>query len=360
MGGASQSVSTEHWRPLRSPSSSPNWDPETEEEASSTTVDARDGGEQQAVSQDARAMHAALQNLEAADGVSDEMLTQLGRLLFKRRKVLVGGALQTYVAPPSETYFCLKQLLQRRADFMAARGRHDGPGDASQLASGTPSSRFEGRYVFTDEERRDCMREWRQEYAATPEQQELQRRDSLKSITRGQKGTGKGKSDIGPIKDAKRQGMHSRFARHLQRLSGSKQFAEIIVFTGSINLEVLQRAAGGASQPARETRRPPTEQQTRKRAALEAKCQYKLGESLARRISARRIRVDELNQRDSDLLKDFRSGVLLERLNLAVVQHGHGTLRQVGGRTLQIGGSSGGMTRSLLDGWEVPNVASFF
>jgi hypothetical protein len=313
------------------------------------------------VSQDARALHAALQDLEGAHGLSDTTLTKLGLLLFKRRKVLVEGSMQTYVAPPSETYLCLKELLRRRAEFMAARGLHDGdPGDASQLASGTPSSRFDCRYVFTDAERKDFMRQWRQEFSSTPEQVALQRRDELASITRGSKGTGKGKSARGPSQAAIHKGTHSRFARHLQRLAGCKQVAEVIVFTGSLNLKVLERAAGGASQPAMQTRRSPTEQQARKRAALVAKCQYKQGEAIARQISGRLIREDELRQRDANLLRDFRSGVLLERLNMAVVEHGHGTLRGVGGRTLQIGGSSGGRTRELLDGWEAPNVASFF
>jgi len=355
MGGASQPEEAEPWQPTVSPSLSPDWEPDSEGD------ERRTGGEQQAVSQDARALHAALQDLEGADGLSDTTLAQLGRLLFKRRKVLVEGSVQTYVAPPSETYLCLKELLRRRAEFMAARGLHDGdPGDASQLASGTPSSRFDCRYVFNDAERRDFMRQWRQEFSSTPEQVELQRRDALASTLRGSKGTGKGKSVRGPSQRDLRRGAHSRFSRYLQRLAGTKQVAEVIVFTGSLNLQVLERAAGGASQPAMQTRCSPTEQQARKRAALEAKCRYKQGEAIARQISGRLIREDQLSQRDANLLQDFRNGRALEQLNMAVVEHGHGTLRGVGGRTLQIGGSSGGRTRELLDNWEPPNVASFF
>ena len=39
--------------------------------------------------------------------------------------------------------------------------------------------------------------------------------------------------------------------------------------------------------------------------------------------------------------------------------YGHGTLRRDDGETIEIGGSTGGMTRFLLDGYAEPDVDSF-
>ena len=47
------------------------------------------------------------------------------------------------------------------------------------------------------------------------------------------------------------------------------------------------------------------------------------------------------------------------RTNEAVAAFGHGTLRRDDGETIEIGGSIGGVTRFLLDGYVEPDVASF-
>ncbi len=43
--------------------------------------------------------------------------------------------------------------------------------------------------------------------------------------------------------------MHSRFNRHLQRVAGSKNIAEVITFTGRFEAETLKQVATGATQP---------------------------------------------------------------------------------------------------------------
>ena len=47
------------------------------------------------------------------------------------------------------------------------------------------------------------------------------------------------------------------------------------------------------------------------------------------------------------------------RTNEAVAAFGHGTLRRDDGQTMQIGGSTLGVTRFLLDGCDEPDVDSF-
>ena len=55
----------------------------------------------------------------------------------------------------------------------------------------------------------------------------------------------------------------------------------------------------------------------------------------------------------------MEDGSLLRRTNEAVAAFGHGTLRRVGGERIEVGGSTGGVSRFLLDGYTEPDVASF-
>ena len=59
-----------------------------------------------------------------------------------------------------------------------------------------------------------------------------------------------------------------------------------------------------------------------------------------------------------DNLRMLMDGSLLRRTNEAVAAYGHGTLRN-GNENLEVGGSTGGHTRFLLDGYAEPDVATF-
>ena len=50
------------------------------------------------------------------------------------------------------------------------------------------------------------------------------------------------------------------------------------------------------------------------------------------------------------MLRDLHDGTLRRHANEAIIEFGHGCLRDKHGRPLHIGGSSGGLTRKLLDG----------
>ena len=60
-----------------------------------------------------------------------------------------------------------------------------------------------------------------------------------------------------------------------------------------------------------------------------------------------------------DLLQWWDSGVLLKKYNRAIADYGHGRLRFDAGDHLDIGGSTGGVSRRLIDGWVMPNWRDF-
>ncbi len=61
-----------------------------------------------------------------------------------------------------------------------------------------------------------------------------------------------------------------------------------------------------------------------------------------------------LTNQEKHLLKQFRDGTLLTEKNSAVRAHGHGTYTDEESRQIQLGGSTGGLMRQLLDYWRSP------
>ena len=55
----------------------------------------------------------------------------------------------------------------------------------------------------------------------------------------------------------------------------------------------------------------------------------------------------------------MESGELLWRMNSAVGKWGHGRLETPDGHCLEIGGSTGGLTRKLVDEWKPPSFLDF-
>ena len=199
------------------------------------------------------------------------------------------------------------------------------------------------------------MQEWKAEFHAAPEQVEQQKRDSWKPKERPADG-----ADWGPNNGIVRNGKNSRFARHMQLVAGSKTMAELIIYAGRFDMEFLKRAhddknRSRASQPAAE----PSKQANLKRAAAQAKFDYRKTCVLRRKLDQGQVKACELDWWDRENLRLLDDGSLLRRSNDAVAAFGHGTLRQVGGERLAIGGSTGGVSRFLLDGTTEPDVASF-
>ncbi len=117
------------------------------------------------------------------------------------------------------------------------------------------------------------MKEWKEECESTYDKCHLQLRDSWlprtgayqhgkgkrkgKASSSASKPAGKGSCQGkwkprveggGPNTSAVVGGMHSCFSRQLQRVAGSKNIAEVILFTGRFDFEMLRHVAPGATQ----------------------------------------------------------------------------------------------------------------
>ena len=55
----------------------------------------------------------------------------------------------------------------------------------------------------------------------------------------------------------------------------------------------------------------------------------------------------------------YDDGTLLAEANRLTLISGNGRLRRTDGSFVDIGGSTGGYTRSVLDDWQAPDVAEF-
>ena len=308
-------------------------------------------------------LHAQLRHMEEADDIPEEVQQELGRILFLKRTVETAGHRRHYVASKEETVNAIRKLLKRRKDFMRANGLNDGD-----------SHSVEGRYLFSDRDRQQVMAQWKEEFHELPHQVAQQMRDSFKEDPKMDKWRGRGKTkakaapnrnsagaDWGPNKTAVQKGKHSRFARHLQLEAGSKTMAELIIYAGRFDPDFLRRAhehqaRSGACQPAENQ----DEYQQKKKRAAEAKFDYRRTLVLRRRLDRGELERRHLSGSQQQNLAMLDDGTLLERTNDAIAAYGHGKLRSPhGDEKLEIGGSTGGLSRYLLDGYQEPDLATF-
>ena len=135
--------------------------------------------------------------------------------------------------------------------------------------------------------------------------------------------------------------------------------AELIIYAGRFDAEFLNKAheaqdRSAASQPAAE----PAMHAQLKRAAAQAKLEYRKTCMLRRKLDRGQVEKGDLAWWERENLRKLEDGSLLRQTNEAVAAFGHGTLRQ-GDERVEIGGSTGGVTRFLLDGYAEPDVAAF-
>ena len=136
--------------------------------------------------------------------------------------------------------------------------------------------------------------------------------------------------------------------------------AELIIYAGRFDPEFLSRAhdeqvRSAASQPGPD----PDAQARLKRAAAQAKLDYRKTCILRRNLDRGHVEESDLTWWERENLRKLQDGSLLRLTNEAVAAFGHGTLRRVDGEKIEIGGSTGGVTRFLLDGTAEPDLASF-
>ena len=69
--------------------------------------------------------------------------------------------------------------------------------------------------------------------------------------------------------------------------------------------------------------------------------------------------VQTFTRRQLEVLERWDSGELRNNRNSAIVALGHGRLRTARGDYLDIGGSTGGGSRRIIDGWQPPDWRHF-
>jgi len=265
----------------------------------------------------------------------------LRRLMFQKAKQPVPADLWIPgAAPDGEPQFVntivseghvlhmLMQVLQQRETWLTSQG----------LPLKTLMRDGEGL------ERQRFMKYCRDLHAAEPDQRAMQERDDREGGSR----TG--------------SRMHGRWGRHMQLALGSKFMWEVVSFSGRFDSAFLtalvtQAAAAAAQrgvlqefdQSVRQSEVEIVTDSQRLKALA-----HRRRESLrwAKHLNKKRANGrSQMNFSDSDiaLLREFDSGVLLQRTNEAVRAHGHGRLYEPDGSFRVIGQETGGVSRKFLD-----------
>ena len=168
-----------------------------------------------------------------------------------------------------------------------------------------------------------------------------------------------------------------RWCRHLQRICGTNQIWEMLAFTGRFEADMLREALRSSEQDGdAEEETQGADQEPRRllrHGKAEAQARFNDGRRLARQrdahkdpsrsqdsfTTARRSRLTPRSTQWS-LLQRWVSGELRRELNEAVAACGHRPVGSRGGEHLDIGDSTGGGSRRLVDGWVPPDWRQFF
>ena len=134
--------------------------------------------------------------------------------------------------------------------------------------------------------------------------------------------------------------------------------AEVILFTGKIQLDMLRSVAHGASQPAVNLAARP-ENAMLKKAATEAKFNLRHAMVLRRRLDSGSLCENSLSASEKELLWELPQATLLRKANAAIIAFGHGTLRNEQGNFIHIGGSTGGFARMFLENYTPPDTSAW-
>ena len=151
---------------------------------------------------------------------------------------------------------------------------------------------------------------------------------------------------------------HSRWSRHTQKLGGTSQMWTLLSFTGRFSPEFFATLkVDPKSNPGERS----LEQKQRVRDAVEARGNHRLG----RKYDLKRSRIDqgeaaddeELTSKQLALLEVFDSGFLLKEANRLTKLAGHGRIHKSRTEWIDIGGSTGGFVRTVLDDWAPPDLS---
>ena len=144
----------------------------------------------------------------------------------------------------------------------------------------------------------------------------------------------------------------------------------LLSFTGRFDVEFLEDAiAKGAKGPAtmpgertqQEHQRTLDAQMARarlRRGAMLERLQERLSQGNEAKGKGKR-KARPLNPEQQQLLQEYQSGELRRQANQLTMISGHGRLKKEDHSFVDIGGSTGGFVRTVLDDWEPPDLAEF-
>ena len=172
-----------------------------------------------------------------------------------------------------------------------------------------------------------------------------------------------------------RQQKRKRWCRHLQRVCGTKQIWEVLAYTGRFNVDLLRQTLqfAGAEEEL-EMPASASEEKQRRRALRHAKAEAKACFIEGRRLASQRDMERQggasqsassgqetvtFTRKQLEVLEKWDNGMLRQELNKAIVEVGHGRLKNATGEFMDIGGSTGGGSRRIIDGWVPPDWRQF-
>ena len=185
------------------------------------------------------------------------------------------------------------------------------------------------------------------EFHGSDHQQELQQRDAKDGSKKIQ------------------SGKHSRWSRHTQKLGGTPQMWTLLSFTGRFDVAFLEDviARGAAKGPPKMPGERTEQQKQQKRDAQVARGKLRRGamlERLQERLKGKGKReARPLTPKQLRVLQDYQSGELRRQANKLTMIFGHGRLKKEDDSFVDIGGSTGGFVRTVLDDWDPPDLADF-
>ena len=161
-------------------------------------------------------------------------------------------------------------------------------------------------------------------------------------------------------------GKHSRWSRHTQKLGGTPQMWTLLSFTGRFDVAFLENAiARGAKGPPTMPGERTEQQKQQVRDAQMGRARLRRGamlqrlwENLKGKGKGKR-RARPLNREQLQVLEKYQRDELRLQTNELTMISGHGRLKFQDDSFVDIGGSTGGFVRTVLDDWEPPDLTYF-
>ena len=368
------------------PSEEVDYDPDKSSHSPSTPSEEVDDDDRPR----AEELHSAMRQVWKGQYDTDydpKLLYHLSRMLFKKRKRVQlvegdvaggpkpGSDYDTAFASEAETGRAILSILRVRHGFLRSK-------NITNL-----------RHVLTADERKELVKRVRDEYEHSEEQLLLQQRDAEKFTSKGEakgfasksssKGARGASQPVGKGGKVKGKGRGSlatfvrgqkrkRWCRHLQRVGGTKQIWEVLAFSGRFDTEMLLAAlhqddgySGAAIEPPAVSLRSWEQRAQLHHAKAEAVARYEEGARLNRyqehlkRSGSQGQHVKPFTGYQRSVLRRWESGELRRTRNRAVLALGHGRIYSRHGDYLDIGGSTGGGSRRILDNWQPPDWREF-